>query len=64
MKQRIKLTEGDLHKIIKRSVNRIISELNRSTMQSAYDKMIVYLKSCLNAVKQTIFVGEGKNDKN
>ena len=40
MKQRIKLTEGDLHRIIKRSVNRIISELNRSTMQSAYDKMI------------------------
>jgi len=39
-KKFIRLTESDLHRIIKRSVNRIISELNRSTMQSAYDKMI------------------------
>ena len=40
MKQKIRLTEGDLHRIIKRSVKKIISELNRSTMQNAYDKMI------------------------
>ena len=40
MKRRIRLTEGDLHRIVKESVNRVISELNRSTMQSAYDKMI------------------------
>lgn len=40
MKQRIRLTESDLHRIVKESVNRILLELNRSTMQSAYDKMI------------------------
>ena len=39
MKQRIKLTEQGLHRIVKESVNKILTELNRSTMQSAYDKM-------------------------
>ena len=38
--KRIRLTESDLHRIVKESVNRILLELNRSTMQSAYDKMI------------------------
>lgn len=32
--------ESYLRRIVKESINRIISELNHSTMQSAYDKMI------------------------
>lgn len=31
MKRRVKLTEGDLHRIVKESVNRIIKENNRRT---------------------------------
>lgn len=39
-KRLIRLTESDLHRIVKESVNKILTELDRSTMQSAYDKMI------------------------
>ena len=39
-KKLIRLTESDLHRIVKESVNKIISELNRSTMQNAYNKMM------------------------
>ena len=40
MKNRIRLTESDLHRIVKESVNGILSELDRSTMQNAYNQMI------------------------
>ena len=39
MKNRIRLTESELHRIIKESVRNVLNELDRSTMQSAYDKM-------------------------
>lgn len=38
MKRKIKLTESDLHNIIKESVNHILSELDWRTYQSASDK--------------------------
>lgn len=38
MKRRIRLTESDLHNIIKESVNHILSELDWRTYQSAADK--------------------------
>ena len=39
MKQIIRLTEGDLHRIIRKSVNEaLINELDWRTYQSAYDK--------------------------
>ena len=37
-KRRIRLTESDLHNIIKESVNNILSELDWRTYQSAADK--------------------------
>ena len=38
MRKKIKLTESDLHNIIKESVNHILSELDWRTWQSASDK--------------------------
>ncbi len=38
MKQVIRLTESDLHRVIKESVRQIISELDWRTYQSAYEK--------------------------
>ena len=38
MKQKIKLTESDLHRIIKESVKQILSELDWRTYQSAAEK--------------------------
>lgn len=38
MKKKIKLTESDLHNIIKESVNHILSELDWRTYQNASDK--------------------------
>ena len=38
MKRTIKLTENDLHRVIKESVNTILSELDWRTYQSAYEK--------------------------
>ena len=38
MKRKIKLSESDLHNIIKESVNNILSELDWRTYQSASDK--------------------------
>ena len=38
MKRKIKLTESELHNIIKESVNHILSELDWRTYQSASDK--------------------------
>ena len=40
MKRKIKLTESDLHNIIKESVNHILSELDWRTYQSAYEKSL------------------------
>lgn len=40
MKRKIKLTESDLHNIIKESVNHILSELDWRTYQSAYEKAL------------------------
>ena len=37
MKQRVRLTEGDLHRIVKESVRRIINELSDDTIDSARD---------------------------
>ena len=38
MKQKIKLTESDLHRIIKESVKQVLSELDWRTYQSAAEK--------------------------
>lgn len=38
MKKIVKLTESDLHRVIKESVNNILSELDWRTYQSASDK--------------------------
>ncbi|MBO7419255.1 MAG: hypothetical protein J6U14_10040 [Bacteroidaceae bacterium] len=38
MKQRIRLTESDLHRIVKESVNRILTELDWKTYQNAARK--------------------------
>ena len=38
MKQIIRLTEGDLHKIVKESVNKVLTELDWRTYQSAAEK--------------------------
>lgn len=40
MKRTIKLTENDLHRVIKESVNTILSELDWRTYQSAYEKAL------------------------
>lgn len=39
MSIKIRLTEGDLHRIIRESTARVISELSRNTMQNAHDKL-------------------------
>ena len=38
MKQRIRLTESDLHRVIKESVRQVLSELDWRTYHSAYEK--------------------------
>jgi hypothetical protein len=38
MKKMIRLTEGDLHRIVKESVNRILNELSSDTIDSAREK--------------------------
>ena len=38
MKQKIRLTESDLHRIIKESVKQVLSELDWRTYQSAAEK--------------------------
>lgn len=38
MKNRIRLTESDLHKIVKESVNRMLTELDWKTYASAAEK--------------------------
>ncbi len=38
MKRRIRLTESDLHKIVKESVNRMLNEINTDTAISAHKK--------------------------
>ena len=38
MKRRVRLTEGDLHRIVKESVNRILTELDWKTYASAAKK--------------------------
>ena len=35
MRKRVRLTEGDLHRIIKKSVNRIIRENNDDAIETA-----------------------------
>ena len=54
MKRKIKLTESDLHNIIKESVNHILSELDWRTYQSAARKAI------LNHIIQT-YQNQNKN---
>lgn len=38
MKKIVRLTEGDLHKIVKESVNRVLNEVSIDTLQRAQDK--------------------------
>ena len=38
MKKRIRLTENDLHRIVKQSVNRVLNEISIDTLQKAQDK--------------------------
>jgi hypothetical protein len=38
MKRNIRITESQLHRVIKESVNKILNELSYPTMQSAYQK--------------------------
>ena len=37
-KKLIRLTESDLHKVIKESVNRVLNEISIDTLQRAQDK--------------------------
>ena len=37
MRRRVKLTEGDLHRIVKKSVNRIIRESEFDSSESVWD---------------------------
>ena len=38
MKRRIRLTESDLHRIVKKSVNRVLNEVSTDTLHNAYQK--------------------------
>ena len=38
MKNRIRITESDLHRIIKESVNRVLNEVSTDTLHNAYQK--------------------------
>ena len=38
MKKIVKLTESDLHKIVKESVNRVLNEVSIDTLRRAQDK--------------------------
>jgi hypothetical protein len=61
--KRIRLTESQLHRVIKESVNKIISELRLNTMQSAWEAMYNSdQKERADALKNTAIDGAKKRN--
>ncbi|MBP5388265.1 MAG: hypothetical protein J6Y97_12880 [Prevotella sp.] len=42
MRKRVRLTEGDLHRIVRRSVNGVLREVNDGTAESAESDFLEY----------------------
>lgn len=51
MKRSIRLTESDLHRVIRESVKRVINETDYSRIRPAYDKLMAAIDEFVERVK-------------